>query len=168
MTPNATFHFYKFKNFWMKNNYDQINGAFSHILQRSQAVLAGTLHIDHYPPTVSFQCSGFLLGWLALKADKMIKGYEGFYPNQTFLYVGFIALQRKTSNDSFFRGVNKNEHEFQNGGFLTFASYLIKESISISMEFKETLHKRGDRFSVLIKMIENKLLGLVASTLKTL
>ena len=36
------------------------------------------------------------------------------------------------------------------------------------MEFIETLHKRGDKFSVLIKMIENKLLGLVASTLKTL
>ena len=89
----------------------------------------------------------------------MIKGYEGFYPNQTFLYVVFIALQRKTSNDSFFRGVNKDEHEFQNGGFLKFASYLIKESISISMEFKETLHKTGDKFSVLIKkIIENKLL----------
>ena len=28
VTLNATFHFYKFKNFWMKNNYDQINGAF--------------------------------------------------------------------------------------------------------------------------------------------
>ena len=53
----------------------------------------------------------------------MIKGYEGFYLNQTFLYVVFIALQRKTSNDSFFRGVNKDEHEFQNGGFLKFASY---------------------------------------------
>ena len=34
------------------------------------------------------------------------------------------------------------------------------------MEFKETLHKSGDKFSVLIKMIENKLLGLVASMLK--
>ena len=76
----------------------------------------------------------------------MIKGYEGFFPNQVFLSVGFIALQRKISNDLVFWGVDENQHEFQNGGFLTSASYLIKESITISMEFKETFHKSGDKF----------------------
>ena len=79
------------------------------------------------------------------------------FPTKLFS-VSFIALQRKKKlRYSFIGRVDENEHGFQNGGFLTLASYLIKESTSINMEFKETLHKTGDKFSVLIKkIIENK------------
>ena len=88
------------------------------------------------------------------------------FPTKLFFRRFYCLTEKKKLRYSFIGRVDENEHGFQNGGCLTLASYLIKESISISMEFKETLHKRGDKFSVLIKMIENKLLGLVASTLK--
>ena len=76
----------------------------------------------------------------------MIEVMKAFFLNKFFFPSVFIALQRKISNDSVFWGVDENQHEFQNGGFLTSASYLIKESITISMEFKETFHKSGDKF----------------------
>ena len=68
------------------------------------------------------------------------------FPTKLFS-VGFIALQRKKKlRYSFIGRVDENEHGFQNGGFLTLASYLIKESTSINMEFKETLHKLVTNF----------------------
>ena len=66
-----------------------------------------------YRPAVSFQHLEFPLGRHAHKAERMIEDYEGFF----FLSVGFTALQRKTSNDSLIQRVDKNEHEFKNGGF---------------------------------------------------
>ena len=88
----------------------------------------------------------------------MIKGYEGYFPNQAFFPSVLLPYrEKKKLRYSFLGRVDENEHGFQNGGFLTLASYLIKESTSINMEFKETLHKTGDKFSVLIKkIIENK------------
>ena len=73
-----------------------IEWCFLQILQRSQAVLAGTLHVDHYRPAVSFQHAGFPLGWHALKAHKMIKGYEGYFPNQAL--VPSVLLPYKEKN----------------------------------------------------------------------
>ena len=83
----------------------------------------------------------------------MIKGYEGYFPNQAFFRRFYCLTEKKKLRYSYIGRVDENEHGFQKGGFLTLASYLIKESTSISMEFKETLHKTGDKFSVLIKKI---------------
>ena len=78
--------------------------------------MARTLHINIAQQLV-FNIRSFRL------VDTHIKQKEGsrimrvFCPKHAFLSVGFTALQRKTSNDSLIQRVDKNEHEFKNGGF---------------------------------------------------
>ena len=71
-----------------------------------------------YRPAVSFQHSEFPLGRHAhTQQQEWSRIMRVFSPNHAFLSVGFTTLQRKTSNDSLIQRVDKNEHEFKNGGF---------------------------------------------------
>ena len=88
----------------------------------------------------------------------MIKGYEGYFPNQAFFPSVLLPYREKKNFDTHLLDeLTRTNTDFKMAAFLTLASYLIKESTSINMEFKETLHKTGEKFSVLIKkIIENK------------
>ena len=70
VTLNATFHFYKFKNFWMKHNYDQINGAFRRFYRGAKLFWRELCTSIIIPQQLVFNVRGFYLADLLLKQIK--------------------------------------------------------------------------------------------------
>ena len=77
----------------------------------------------------------------------MINGYQGYFPNKAFFPSVLMPYREKKTHlysysystysysYSFIGRVDENEHGFQNGGFLTLASYLKKLSIKLVTNF---------------------------------
>ena len=71
VTPNATFYFYKFKIFWIKHNYDQINGPFRRFYRGAKLFWRELWTSIIIPRQLVFNIWGFYLADMLLKQIKL-------------------------------------------------------------------------------------------------